>query len=289
MQSRVRCVLAVASLFIALSTLANTDVADRAREKRTASLAGKGSLAVSEALGDLGIRGMSLSAAENRPVITLQDHDGLIVGNVTIVRTSGADIDVTFESDYADRFSLRWHPSSGALYLDTAGETFRIDADFEQKTSRYSDGAKAAFDSRATEIALIAESIAELKRHGIFEEVTREVAQTARKIGSNNTCYNCEQPEDPDVDWWTGGGSTSGSGGGGYYKPACNGPTVVGFAYAEVTKSVICELATRDANLKCWNHYCTGCCRFLSCDAYCQYGDYMCVMGSIYGQSCSYR
>src|SRR5687767_7553370 len=150
MQSRVRYLLAVAStLFIALSTLANTEVAERAREKRALSPAGKGSLAVSKALGDLGIRGMSLSAAEKRPVITLQDHDGFIVGNVTIERTFGADIDLTFESDYADRFSLRWHPSSGTLYLETAEETFRIDADSEKKTSRYSDGAQSAFDSRA--------------------------------------------------------------------------------------------------------------------------------------------
>lgn len=51
-------------------------------------------------------------------------------------------------------------------------------------------------------------------------------------------------------------------------------------------KSLCCEDATNDANLCCWNSLCIGCCSFLSCDAGCAIGDYICFCGRT-GTSCS--
>jgi hypothetical protein len=46
-------------------------------------------------------------------------------------------------------------------------------------------------------------------------------------------------------------------------------------------RSLACEYATNDANGKCTNSYCIGCCRLLSCDCACIVGDYVCSCGRI--------
>ncbi len=52
------------------------------------------------------------------------------------------------------------------------------------------------------------------------------------------------------------------------------------------SRSYCCQYARDDANIKCSNRYCVGCCSFWSCDTYCGIGDYFCSCG-ITGRSCS--
>ena len=96
--------------------------------------------------------------------------------------------------------------------------------------------------------------------------------------------------------WW----NMSSSGFGGTWlswqtsQVICFGPTVRGSATAltdnGLSRSLICAAAKDDANTKCWNSYCTGCCRLESCDAFCFSGtDYLCAVAGITGTSCSLR
>ncbi|HUP66526.1 MAG TPA: hypothetical protein VM557_14740 [Thermoanaerobaculia bacterium] len=65
----------------------------------------------------------------------------------------------------------------------------------------------------------------------------------------------------------------------------CFGPEVRGFA-TDLSESLACRDAKADANLQCWNSYCTGCCHFYECDSICALGDYFCS-GAITGVACS--
>jgi hypothetical protein len=71
----------------------------------------------------------------------------------------------------------------------------------------------------------------------------------------------------------------------------CFGPTVRGsVAGIGLTRSGICAAAKDDANTKCWNQYCTGCCQLEACDALCYSGtDYLCATAGMTGTSCSIR
>jgi len=64
----------------------------------------------------------------------------------------------------------------------------------------------------------------------------------------------------------------------------CTGYTCRGFGTG-AAKSLCCQDATNDANVCCWNSVCIGCCSFLSCDAACGIGDYICFCGRT-GTSC---
>jgi hypothetical protein len=68
-------------------------------------------------------------------------------------------------------------------------------------------------------------------------------------------------------------------------SPRCGGLTVRGDSVSN-TRSQCCLSARMEADLLCWNNWCTGCCRFLECDAACGIGDYFCVCG-ITGYACS--
>jgi len=50
--------------------------------------------------------------------------------------------------------------------------------------------------------------------------------------------------------------------------------------------STCCESAKQNANLKCWNRACIGCCRWTACDRWCKFGTYVCMCG-ITGWRCS--
>jgi hypothetical protein len=97
--------------------------------------------------------------------------------------------------------------------------------------------------------------------------------------------------------WWLWWDMYLGGGGDGWLMwqtsdLICNGPTVRGEAFAEqgdgINRSTICESAKNNANTKCWNSYCTGCCQLSSCDAFCFLGDdYLCVTAGVNGTACS--
>lgn len=81
--------------------------------------------------------------------------------------------------------------------------------------------------------------------------------------------------------WWDDGYGT--------YIPrqvGCVGPTVRGWAVADLSRSAICAAARSDANYKCSNQYCLGCCELLECDAVCFVGDYLCASAGVTGTSC---
>ena len=80
--------------------------------------------------------------------------------------------------------------------------------------------------------------------------------------------------------WWNDSGS---------YRPkvvGCVGPDVRGNSYATMSRSAICAAARDDANTKCSNNLCLGCCQLGECDAYCILDDYVCVVAGVTGRSC---
>lgn len=66
---------------------------------------------------------------------------------------------------------------------------------------------------------------------------------------------------------------------------SCYGSYYRGFGTGS-SKSLCCQDAINDVNVKCSNSYCYGCCSLLSCDAVCGVGDYVCSCG-ISGRACS--
>ncbi|MCP4744719.1 MAG: hypothetical protein GY874_01060 [Desulfobacteraceae bacterium] len=66
----------------------------------------------------------------------------------------------------------------------------------------------------------------------------------------------------------------------------CLGNDYRGFGYGD-SKSFCCMDAKQDANMKCWNEHCIGCCSFTVCDSLCFIGDYVCASCGITGRACS--
>jgi hypothetical protein len=85
-----------------------------------------------------------------------------------------------------------------------------------------------------------------------------------------------------------GGGGSGGGTGGGVGEPtwSCSGGYVRGEAFFSASRSEICDAAQLDAQSKCWNRYCVGCCKTWNCDAYCLVGDYLCTNAGVTGQAC---
>ena len=175
---------------------------------------------------------------------------------------------------------LRWRPSESFAALEVAGETFRIDFDLRARTTRYSNGAEDAFASHSDDIAVVAEAVTELKRRDVFDRLVRSVRELeAAPLYSE--CINCEIPS-YDLYKDTPTDPINGLSGG----PGCNGPQVRGEAFGEMAKSIICAEARNDANVKCWNRLCVGCCELRECDAFCVLGDYLCLVAGVTGRSC---
>lgn len=242
---------------------------------------------LSPVLRKLGVAGVNISRSENGSVPFLQplNDAGAIMATVRIVRAAGSDLVVMIETADSSRFRLAWIPSEGYAEITDITGSYRIDFDAAARAHQAGPAAEKVFDAHKAAIGIAMESISELKRNGVWEKF---LSPRKPSVQPNNVsgCLEaeCGSPPADGSGGDSGSGDTNGGLSGGY---KCNGPTVRGESTFEGSRSYICEAAKTDANLQCWNSYCTGCCQFGACDAYCVLDDYLCVVAGITGTSCS--
>src|SRR4051794_11079383 len=200
-----------------------------------------------------------------------------------------------------ENFLIVFDPGKGDVELrDSDGVTYS--KHFDQKTRNFisSPGASERFDLHYNAIALAIETIDDLRTQK--ETIVSEGASPTKRhvttlmIDETPGDSNCPPYADCDLNvywntldgsawfmdgyWFWGGSGTP-------QQPKCFGPTVVGDSEGNLMRSVACAKAANDANTKCWNQYCTGCCRLLECDYWCAAGTYLCTLATVVGQACS--
>jgi hypothetical protein len=220
--------------------------------------------------------------------VDLRGHTGNWIGQVDLKQT-GPEVWVMRWFSPNEQFDLTWDLGNGLFSIQLSDgriATKRVDA--RGAVLEVAPEFDAFLEPRMPQVAAIAMVVEKVRT---FEK--------ARKAFTPRTecMFDCQPPSMGDPVYGDPYGPPSyydpyfggGGGGGSLYRVVCNGPWVEGSAYGWGfgRRSELCYEAQQDANLKCWNADCTGCCEHLSCDAYCQAGDYFCVVATVTGRACS--
>jgi hypothetical protein len=186
----------------------------------------------------------------------------------------------------AEPFDVLWNARTGEFVLILeSGERFVRKFDFETRQWIPSELAELAIEQRSAPVAAVGRL---LSKAGHFNAVRLQQRPVEHRPIS--TCmYDC--------------GSTGGSGGGAfdldpdgdgdpYELPAtlrCSTTWIEGTAYAlaYLTRPEICYKAKNDANVKCSNRLCIGCCELMECAAHCLQGEFFCSVASVNGRYCT--
>ena len=193
--------------------------------------------------------------------------------------------------DRADIFEhLRLYWDGRRVKFETGdGVTYVIDMDLQTGQLLGSDVALELFRQLSESVTLAAAATADV------------LSQTSH-LSIHSEMMSEGPPSTIDIyepAWWLWWNMSSSGFGGTWLswqtsQIVCNGPTVRGsvnfLVDNGITRSSICAAAKSDANSKCWNSYCTGCCQLEACDAFCFSGtDYFCLMAGMNGTSCGLR
>jgi hypothetical protein len=279
-----RIVIAVAVLLFSTTLLAN--------DSRVHS--------INREAANLGIGSYDITTEDNVVGIVARDaHDAPVAEIMTSTSLGVRQIHVSLNSGH-DIVTLFWNPKTAtATVQEQDGSRYEIGMDFAGRLTG-TDASKAALARHFDALQLGAAVVAELgelatsttslpKRFRVKPQMAIDPGQQLEyeswSIGDWWDFY-------PYPFWETNGAIGSGPiGGSTSPEPSCTGPIVRGWAFflsdAPVyTRSTACASARADANYKCWNSACTGCCAFDACDAYCILGDYVCVQAGITGTAC---
>lgn len=243
-----------------------------------------------------GIRSYDISVDSGVMKILARDAHDTTVAEVATSSSMGVrEIRVSL-SDGSDAATLYWNVNTAKATIEELdGSRYEISMDSGGRIVG-TDEAKAALSRHYEVLRLAASVVSDVGRDASaqpssptrFRVSPRMAIEPGGGLGYEQWAIG---------DWWSYypypffddqgglGGSTS-------PVPICMGPTVRGWAFflsdnPMSTRSAACGSAKADANLKCWNSACTGCCSFGDCDAYCILGDYVCVQAGITGTSCS--
>ena len=230
---------------------------------------------------DVGAADLVMAIRPNGVAAELQDVAGHPLATVTAER-SATSRRFTWRATDGDAFTLTWSPLIGEVVLETgAGERFVRAMNPETGAISETPEARVAFEQRVKEIAVMAEVV-------IHSDVAIEHAARAGNIlqprADYSECTGCSIN--------VGGGTLYDDGGGeigsGFYSAGvtCGTNWVRGYAVGQMSRSQICEAAKSDANVKCSNGLCLGCCYLSDCDAHCAVGDYLCSTGGVSGRYC---
>jgi hypothetical protein len=254
-------------------------------------------LALREEVVARGVAEYRLGYDNGWSTVDLLDANKAVVARVATRRDIGGAQFVSFER-YAEHFTIVFDAAKGISELREPGG-FSYTMKFDARTRRFEPepGAAERFAAHYDAIALAVESIDDLRsrRDALIQEGAKRRLRPGTRLmiqdPGGSLCpfmANCVfymwngswWDMNSYWDWDTSGG------GAGPNPLACNGYTVVGESFGDLMRSQACHYATNDANVKCWNQYCIGCCRLQPCDAICTTGDYLCVMATVVGQAC---
>jgi hypothetical protein len=199
-----------------------------------------------------------------------------------------------------ETFLIVFNASTGKVELRERDATYVATFDRQAKIFVSDPGVLERFEMHRDAIALAIETIDDVRtqRDAILSEKVGDSKRRVKSLMAIEPGGGCPAYADCDPNmWWyynwdgsgwdMGGSGWLWNGAGFNGQPSCGGPTVVGDSEGNLMRAIACQKATDDANTKCWNSYCTGCCRLLTCDVWCVTGNYMCVMATVVGQACS--
>lgn len=193
---------------------------------------------------------------------------------------------LTWSPTQGEGFEVVWTPSVGELALVLpSGERFVRTIDRTTGVVVADENATSAFASRFNEISVMAEVVVRAKNLVSSTDGTKGIRTIRSELVNDDKTTGTPLP----VGTNPSGGALPPSappGGGSGPVIGCSYQYIRGNAYDEMSRALICERAKNDANMKCTNDLCWGCCKLLPCDAYCALGDYFCVVAGVYGQYC---
>jgi len=243
------------------------------------TLAAEGGDKLPQRLAAVGAHDVSFAARDNKHVAELRDERGLVVATLESEAVPGHRT-LSWHSTNGDSFTLQWTLETGEIVLETAnGERFVQRLDTANKRVEQTEDVRKAFEQRSAQIAAMAETI----------ERAETMLPLAPAGASDNVrpdyseCTGCEVR--------TGGGALRDDQNptGSPYPGAvvtCGTTWIRGNSYGVLSRSAACLAAKNDANTKCSNGYCIGCCQFSDCDAFCSTGDYLCAVAGVSGRYC---
>lgn len=189
---------------------------------------------------------------------------------------------IGYSTSADEHFEATWDIASGRFaFVDTAGAIHSRQFNFDTQYWETSSEDANAFAAYETELRTMTAVVADLESHDVLSTVG---AVTGARDGGNVVRSfrprQLRRIEGLRVPTYVP--PPTGGGGGG----SCSGYTVRGTSSGSA-QSYACDGARSDANLQCWNQWCTGCCAFGDCDSMCAIGDYICYAG-VSGQACGY-
>lgn len=242
----------------------------------------------SDAVRALGVDEYVLNRAAQVTTIDLLRGTAKVATVATTMTFDAVRVISIDRADTSERLRLYW--DGRRVKLETGdGVLYTIDMDLETGELLGSDVALDLFRKHSESLTLAVAA-------------TADVLSRTSKLHIHSDMMSEGPPSTIDIyepAWWLWWNMSSSGFGGTWLswqtsQVVCNGPIVRGSASAltdnGLSRSLLCAAARDDANTRCWNSYCTGCCRLDSCDAFCFQGtDYLCATAGITGTSCSLR
>ncbi|HEX2834765.1 MAG TPA: hypothetical protein VHW00_17260 [Thermoanaerobaculia bacterium] len=213
--------------------------------------------------------------------------------DVSVLRDSESLATIVVEWTADGGVRAHWNPAFGEPFvLSSTAQAFEITFSDGRNVARERRGPRlfvaktdldeADFVSREFELEVIGDALSEIESRFPMRNVLRKP-----RSPKSDCIMDCDPGGDPGDVTVTPPPDGTGSGSGAF-RVVCAGEKYWGEAYAVgLRRSTLCEQAKADANPKCMNSDCTGCCAFGDCNAFCQAGDYFCQVAAIEGTSCS--
>ncbi len=173
---------------------------------------------------------------------------------------------------HGQTWSITWNEETGEFLLqDDGNQIARFSWDGETWTAQ-SDGSEGVLEKNVQSVKLIAVVSADfIERHAKADALVAEECGTASVDPDPKNAWDLIRPLQKGA--WVGGSCN--------YR--CNYSTWVRGSCFRTTRSEACWCATGNANSKCSNSCCWGCCGFMSsgCDCGCliPQSDYFCACG----------
>ncbi len=230
------------------------------------------------------VAALGVDSFDTTNLTTLGDVDlyrgGFRVGHLTATTSHDGMTSAELSID-GRTLSLKWQIKPVRFWGRADGIAFATSFDETTQTFNDSPGSRQIIQLNRGMIALLSEMLNEIDR------LVRHSQHSARSMDWSEPTdnYNVWEPDWMNLDPFSD--CPTCSGGGGRWVTICGNDWVNGEAYGGLTKSYLCELAERDANNKCTNGWCLGCCQLLSCDSYCLEGDFACIVAHVAGRACS--
>lgn len=249
----------------------------------------------SRAMAERGVHAYRISTVEDVTSVQLLGKDDATIGTVKTRMTRDWTREIEYTSAAAG-WTVLWDAKQGALkLLDATGE-YSYTMNAESKATVATPEALARLDVHRKSFEVALNALADVEKHGTPLGTAAVKPPASRNRLGTPSSNSWEDPGciyggcggfDEDLTWSDTLGGSSGQRG-------CSGPWVRGTTYAlegadtsTLIKSMACYQAQQDANIKCWNRYCVGCCLLLECDANCLAGDYFCLIAGVTGRACS--